>query len=407
MKRTGTKSSFKSTFVVLLIILLLGSCSSDSSKTDNSKARTVTPTQRMATLTPKPTAGSAHKPTATPTKKASSFEIHYIDVGQGDAALVLCDGKAMLIDGGGSSSSSLIYSYLKKYSVSHLDYIVASHPHDDHVGGLSGALNYATVSTALSPVLSYDSENFNSFVKYLNKQGKSITVPQPGDTFALGSASVEVIGPLKNRQETNNNSLILRIVYSDTSFLFTGDAEKEEEADIIAANVPIKSTVLKVAHHGSGTSSTQKFINKVQATYAVISVGEDNLYEHPIGETLDTLYNAHVIKLYRTDVQGTIICKSNGEDLSFDVERNKYAITYSNPTPKPTATPKPSAANSASTTAVVKNEKQYVLNTSTKKFHYPSCSSVKKMKDKNKKVFTGTRDEVISKGYKPCGNCHP
>ena len=135
---------------------------------------------------------------ATIPPENSTFEVHYIDVGQGDCSLILCDGKAMLIDGGEASESSKVYAYLKKLGVDHLDYIVATHAHSDHIGGLSGALNYASVDIALCPETSYDSKTFNSFTKYLGQQGVSITVPEPEDTFSLGSASVTILGPQKS-----------------------------------------------------------------------------------------------------------------------------------------------------------------------------------------------------------------
>jgi len=131
---------------------------------------------------------------ATPPQD-STFEVHFIDVGQGDCSLVLCDGHAMLIDGGESSESSKVYAYLKAHGIDHLDYMVATHAHSDHIGGLSGALNYASVDVAFCPVTQYDTKTFASMVKYLGNQGVSITVPSAGDSFMLGSASVQILGP--------------------------------------------------------------------------------------------------------------------------------------------------------------------------------------------------------------------
>ena len=167
--------------------------------------------------------------------QTSTFEVHYLDVGQGDCSLVLCDGHAMLIDGGEASDSSKVYAYLKAHGLNHLDYMVATHAHSDHIGGLSGALNYATVDTAFCPVKEYDSKTFSSMVKYLSNQGLGITVPSEGDRFMLGSATVQVLGPQKNYEDPNDTSIVLKVTYGETSFLFTGDAERTAEADIIAA----------------------------------------------------------------------------------------------------------------------------------------------------------------------------
>lgn len=318
---------------------------------------------------------------------AQALEIHFIDVGQGDSALVLCDEQAMLIDGGDSEDSSLIYSYLKKHGVSHLDYIVATHAHEDHVGGLAGALNYATVDTAYCSVTAFDNEGFAAFEKYLAKQNVSITVPSAGDTFTLGSASVEILAPIKTSTKHNDNSIVLRIVYGDTSFLFTGDAEREEEHSILDANGTIQSTVLKVGHHGSDTSTTSAFLRAVKPAYAVISVGKDNPYGYPSESTLDNL-SAAGVKVFRTDIQGTIICTSDGKTVTFVAEKNQDADTA--PAKQDTA-----------------EGEDYVLNTNTKKFHRPTCKSVKQMKEKNKAEYTGTREELINRGYSPCGNCKP
>lgn len=317
----------------------------------------------------------------------STFEIHYIDVGQGDSALVLCDGKSMLIDGGEASESSKIYSYLKSNGVSQLDYMVATHAHSDHIGGLSGALNYATVGIAYCPVTEYDSKTFSSLLKYLDAQGVGITVPTAGDTFALGSAVVQVLGPQKAYDDPNDTSIVLRVVYGDTSFLFTGDAERTAEADILEAGYDLNSTVLKVGHHGSDTSTSYPFLREIMPEYAVIQVGKDNSYGHPTEDTLSRLRDADV-KVYRNDLQGTIICTSDGKAVSFSTERNESVQT--NPTV--VATPE------------LDDIGEYIGNKNSKKFHLPTCKNLPAEKNR---IYLSSRQEAIDGGFDPCGNCAP
>jgi len=321
---------------------------------------------------------------------------------QADAALIICDGHSMLIDGGNKSDSSLIYSYLKKLNVTELDYIVCTHPHEDHVGGLAGALNYAIAKTALCPVTNYDSDGFRNFVKYLGNQNVEITVPNAGDVYGLGCAEVMILGPII-KSSGNDNSIVLRIEYGQTSFLFTGDAEREEEQDILNAGYSLCSTVLKVGHHGSDSSTCYEFLYNIMPQYAVISVGEDNAYGHPSEDVLSRLRDADV-SVYRTDLQGDIICVSDGLSVDFTVERNANIDTLAAVGANSIQRGMPSEDERSTDTTV---SYDYVLNTNTKKFHYPSCASVNQMKDKNKQFFSGTRDELIANGYSPCGNCNP
>ncbi len=336
----------------------------------------------------------------------STFEIHFIDVGQADSALVLCDDEAMLIDGGNAADSSLIYSYLKNHGVSHLDYMICTHPHEDHVGGLSGALNYATVGTAFCSMKDYDTKTFSNFKNYLDKQEKQIQVPSAGSSFTLGSSTVTVLGPVSYYSDPNNMSIVLRIEYGNTSFLFAGDAEIDSEQDILNTGVDLNSTVLKVGHHGSDTSTSYRWLREIAPQYAIISVGEDNSYGHPTEQTLSRLSDADVT-LFRTDLQGHIICTSDGNTVSFTVQRNANADTFYIEPPATVPTERQTEATAASTSGSDANKTSYVLNTNTKKFHYPSCSSVKQMADKNRKDITATREEVIAMGYDSCGRCNP
>ena len=345
----------------------------------------------------------------------STFEIYFLDVGQGDAACVICDGAVMLIDGGNKSNSSLIYSFLKSHNIQHLDYIIATHPDADHVGGLAGALNYATAGTAFCTVSDYDSEPFKDFIKYLGYRDCELFVPNSGDSFYLGCATVTIVYPDSGVTKTDNTSIALRIEYGDTSFFFTGDCESDDEIAILRSGYNLKSDVLKVAHHGSKYSTTSNFINAVTPTYAVISVGGNNTYGHPTDDVLSRLKGKGVT-LFRTDIHGDIHCTSDGSKVTFDVEKNADFDTYLAAGGYQNYLEELAAQETESVDRTIPGEENpdetearvtYIANTNTKKFHYPDCSSVGQMKESNKWYFTGTRDELIELGYDPCGRCHP
>ena len=263
--------------------------------------------------------------TVSDTPEQFPFEIHFFEVGEADAAIVSCDGHYMLVDGGYAKSSSLLYSYLHRNGIEYLDYIVCTHAHEDHVGGLAGALNYAMVGTVYAPVSESDTRAFQSFVKYLGIQGKSITIPKAGDVFSIGGATVEIVAPIGMalaESNTNNSSIVLRISYGDTSFLLMGDAEAEEERSILDAGCNVRSTVLKVGHHGSSTSTSQDFLKAVSPEYCVISTGINNSYGHPNEEVLERIDSIGAT-IYRTDIDGDIICMSDGKKVEFIVYHYK------------------------------------------------------------------------------------
>ena len=325
--------------------------------------------------------------------ESGSFTIHFIDVGQADSALVTCDGHSMLIDGGNADDSNLVYSVLQRETDGHLDYVVGTHAHEDHIGGLSGAFEADTADVTFCPVTEYDSKAFRNFKTRADERGGGITIPAVGDTFTLGEASVTVVAVNSVPEDTNNTSIVIRIVYGDTSFLFTADAEQETEEKILESGQDIESTVLKVGHHGSSTSTSQAFLDAVSPTYAVISCGKDNSYGHPHSETLAKLASAGV-EVLRTDELGDIYCTSDGTEVTFS-----YGEYHKDSDTSAAEIEEPQQPDTISET--------YILNTNSRKFHRPDCSSASQISDANREEYTGTREELIEQGYTPCGYCKP
>ncbi len=258
----------------------------------------------------------------------SSFQIHFIDVGQADAALIVCDGQAMLIDGGNVADSQIMYSYMQKMNISHLEYVIGTHAHEDHIGGIAGALQYVqSVGTVYCPVESYTGSAFPKFVTAVQNHGKTIQIPTVGTTFSLGSALCKIIAVNTPSDDVNDSSIVMRITYGNNSFMFTGDAELPVETFLLDSDETLKSDVLKVGHHGSASSTSYLWLREVDPDYAVICVGEDNEYGHPTETVLSRLRDAEV-KTYRTDMQGDIVCSSDGTDITFTVARNPDADTF-------------------------------------------------------------------------------
>ena len=390
------KKRFFSFALVLIMLLSLSGCVNTSTVT--------APTATDAPSANDNTGGIeamepvvSEAPNTTPLPENSICEVHFIDVGQADAIVINCDNHYMMIDGGNSEDSSLIYSYLKDQNISYLDYVVCTHANEDHVGGLSGALNFAKVEQVFAPVTAYDSKAFNSFLKYVKQQGLEITIPTTGSVISLGSATLQFFAPDKQYDDVNDTSIVIRMVYGDVSFLFTGDATRVREADILAAGYALESTVLKVGHHGSSSSTSYPFLMAIMPKYAVISVGEGNSYGHPSDDTLSRLRDADVT-VYRTDMQGTIICTSDGKSVSFSTTKNATANT------NPTLTDGSGQNSALASDAQATDHLTYIGNVNSKKFHLSTCNTLPAEKNR---VYFQTREEAIAAGYSPCGNCNP
>jgi competence protein ComEC len=248
------------------------------------------------------------------------LEVTFLDVGQADAALISCSGQHLMIDGGNAADSDLIYSVLKRRGIDYLDYVVLSHTDEDHVGGLSGALQYARVGVCLGSSDERDTRAFRAFKDRLEAQGVELTVPEDEFEFALGDAKVTVTHVTTDDEDPNEDELVVRIVFGDTSFLFTGDIGRATEKELVERGVALESTVLKVPHHGSAGSSSYQFLREVDPRYAVVSVGAANSYGHPTDEALSK-YRDLGCELYRTDLHGDVTMVSDGAEITVSTQR--------------------------------------------------------------------------------------
>lgn len=243
------------------------------------------------------------------------MNVHFIDVGQGDSILIQVNSKNLLIDSGPSASKDKLVKYLNSLKISKLDYIIATHPHEDHIGNMSYIIDNFEVLNFYAPKVNSNTKAFETMVESLVIKDLKIKVLKPNiKSIDLGeNTKVDVFSPISNEYENLNNfSSIIKISYGTTSFLFTGDSEELSEKEVLMQGYDLKSDVLKVGHHGSSSSTSKRFLDAVDPYIAVISVGKDNSYGHPSQEVLSRLKD---LTIYQTDLDGNILIKSDGYSL--------------------------------------------------------------------------------------------
>ena len=236
--------------------------------------------------------------------------VAFLDVGQGDSILIWSRDNAILIDGGNPNRRDTVLSYLRLAGVSRLDYVIATHPHRDHIGGLVGVLGRVDVGRVLMPDVVHTTDTFEQLIEIIENRQIPAYAPAPGERFAAGIIEFTVLAPLGGGN-LNDASIVLRLEHGETSFLFTGDAEATSERAMMASGQYLRSDVLKIGHHGSRTSSTEAFLDAVQPTAAVISVGGGNQFGHPHDDVLARLADRG-IAVYRTDMMGTVMMATDG-----------------------------------------------------------------------------------------------
>ena len=326
----------------------------------------------------------APQPTAaTVPPSGDGLMVHFVDVGQADCILIECGSEFAIIDGGNKDDGQLVVSYLEQQGVQELSAVICTHAHEDHVGGLPSVLSVYPTAAVYAPTRTYSSNIFDDFLYYTDQQRLEVTIPAPSDTLTVGDAVLTVLGPVQSYAETNDTSIVVRLDYGDTSFLFTGDMEVAAENDMLdywSGNSDIFHVdVLKVGHHGSNTSTGYRFLYEVDPTYGVIPVGKDNSYGHPHAEPLSRLRDAGVT-LLRTDELGHILAVSDGKEITF---------TWGNQTAQPEA--------------VEPAEPQvFIGNKNSKKLHSEDCGS---LPGENNRVYFDSYQQAIAEGYEPHGTC--
>lgn len=245
----------------------------------------------------------------------NEIKVHFIDVGQGDAILVQVNNKNLLIDSGSKSEKNKLIEYLDSINIPQFDYIIATHPHEDHIGNMSYIINNYKIINFYSPKVQNNTTAFENMAESLSRKNIKIKILKANiNNINLGENTlVEVLSPnLDSYDNLNNYSPIIKISYGNNSFLFTGDAEESVEGEVLTQYFNLKSDVLKIGHHGSSTSTGKNFLDKVNPKIAIISVGKENSYGHPTKETLEKIKDTTV---YRTDINGSIIITSDGKSL--------------------------------------------------------------------------------------------
>ncbi|MCI6998655.1 MAG: MBL fold metallo-hydrolase [Eubacterium sp.] len=371
-------------------------------------------TDIQSTETPIPIVTEESTPEPTPI--TYDMTVHFLDVGQGLSVFVQSDGENLIYDGGNSDYSSFVVAYLKNQGVTTIDYLISSHYDSDHVSGLIGCLNAFEVKNVICSDYVHDSKTYQSFINMVDSKGLTMQHPSVGDEFAFGTGKFIILAPETiDENDSNDNSVAIKLVNGDNSFIFTGDADSSSESAICQSEINLDCDVLVPSHHGSATATSWEFLQETVPEFAIISCGKDNQYGHPHKDTMDKLESMD-IQIYRTDIQGTITVASDGTNLDWSQEPcNDYTpgdredsgtepqtvVNTPEPTVEPTATPTPSPEPTIEVQEPEQGEMVWLSETGSKYHNKPNCG---RMNPDN--AWQVSRSKAESMGYEACKKCY-
>ena len=322
-------------------------------------------------------------------KRDAKLTVHFIDVGQGDCILMESGGEFVLIDSGERDYSDRVTDYIKEQGANKLSYVIATHPHSDHVGGMRSILNSIGADNFITKESDSDTYAWTKLLKTVEEKGIQYFDAEVGDSYTFGEAEFTIMGPISDSyEEYNSASVVTKVTCGDISFLLTGDSDNVSNNEMMDAGENLRADVLKLGHHGSNDATSSRFLQAVDPMFAVISCGKNNDYGHPHKETMDRL-SLIGCQTFRTDTQGTIVAETDGTKLrittAFDDAGGNYTsgdkrhdISLLNP----------------------------VGNKSSMLFHDPICEGVRTMNPEHM-VELSSREEAIEQGYAPCPVCNP
>ncbi len=318
-------------------------------------------------------------------ENADGLTVHFIDVGQGDSTLLESNGEFVLVDAGERDYGETVLDYIRSRGAERLKYLIATHPHSDHYGGIRNVVdsieteNFITVETDCTTI------SWTKTLARIDALGINYIDAVPGDTYDFGNAHFTILAPLSGGYEGYNDySVVIKAAQGDISFLLTGDAERTSEDEMLEAGYDLSADVLKCGHHGSSDATSTRFLKAVNPEYAVVSCGKANEYGHPHRETRARLSLLNCV-LRRTDTEGTLVACTDGHQLYFRGDEKAYIAGEKHTTPDALA---------------------YIGNRNSLIFHDPTCEGGQSMKEKNK-VILATREDAIAQGFTPCPHCNP